>query len=118
VRYSFVPIVKWSAEIFDESALAGMLLVFLLSFRWSRQFPRPLALAALLLTLSGVTLGQPFWSDVFAFGRVFSPLIVLIALQSFSTRSWWNVVPLALIDPRICLQLAYKLFQVTRSLFA
>ena len=58
VAYPFLPIVKWLAEIFDECALAGMLLAFALSFRWSPQFPRPLALAALLITLSGISSGE------------------------------------------------------------
>jgi len=118
VTYAFLPVVKWLAEICDECSLAGMALAFALSFRPSSQFPRPLALAALLITLSGITLGKPFWGDAFAFGRVFSPLVVLITLQSFATRSWWTVLPLALIDPRIGLQLGYKLFQIARALFA
>jgi len=116
VSYAFIPMVKWLAEILDQCALAGVLLMFVLSFRWPAQLPRPWALAVLLMALSGITLGKPFWGDVFAFGRVFSPLAVLIALQSFSTRSWWNLVPLALVDPRIGLQLGYKLFQVITAL--
>lgn len=117
VAYPFLPIVKWAAEILDECALAGMALAFALSFRWSSQFPRSLALAALLITLSGIMLGKPFWSDVFAFGRVFSPLLLLIGLQRFLTRSWWTVLPVALVDPRIGLQLGYKVFQIGRALF-
>jgi len=116
VSYAFIPMVKWLAEILDQCALAGVLLMFVLSFRWPAQLPRPWALAVLLMALSGITLGKPFWGDVFAFGRVFSPLAVLIALQSFSTRSWWNLLPLALVDPRIGLQLGYKLFQVITAL--
>lgn len=115
VTYPFIPIVKWSAEILDECALAGIVLAFILSFRRPAQFSRALALAAMLITLSGITLGKPFWGDAFAFGRVFSPLVVLIALQSFSARSWWTLLPLALIDPRIGLQLGYKLFQVVMA---
>ena len=118
VTYAFVPVVKWLAEIFDECSLAGVALAFVFSFRPSSRFPRPLALAALLTTLSGIALGKPFWGDAFAFGRVFSPLVVLVALQSFATRSWWPALPLALIDPRIGLQLGYKLFQIARTLFA
>jgi hypothetical protein len=118
VTYPFLPIVKWAAEVLDECSLAGVALAFFLSFRWPSQLPRPLALAALLITFSGITLGNPFWGDVFAFGRVFSPLVVLVALQGFSTRSWWAALPLALIDPRIGLQLGYRVFQIARALFA
>lgn len=118
VDYPFLPIVKWLADIFDECALAGVTLAFLLSLRPPREFPKPLALAALLITLSGITLGKPFWGDVFAFGRVFSPLLVLIGLRSFSTRSWWTALPVALTDPRIGLQLGYRVFQIARTLLA
>ncbi len=114
--YPFIPAVKWLALILDECALVGVILAFALSFRCPMKFPRPLALAAMLITLSGLTLGKPFWEDVLAFGRVFSPLVVLIALQSVAARSWLPVLPLALIDPRIGLQLGYKLFQIARAL--
>jgi hypothetical protein len=116
VAYPFLPIVKWAADILDECSLAGIAMAFALSLRWPSRFPKPLALAALLITLSGITLGKPFWENVFGFGRVFSPLIVLIALQSFSKRLWWKLLPLALIDPRIGLQLGYKLSQVVLAL--
>ena len=117
VAYPFVPIVKWSAEILDECALAGVLLAFCLSFRCGTQFPRPLAWAAVLFTLSGITLGKPFWGDAFAFGRVFCPLVVFIGLQGFTTRPWLSLLPAALIDPQIGLQLAYRLFQVAQAIF-
>ena len=117
VAYPFVPIVKWSAEILDECALTGVLLAFFLSFRWWAQFSRPLAWAAVLFTLSGITLGKPFWGDAFAFGRVFCPLVVFIGLQGFTTRPWLSLLPAALIDPQIGLQLAYRFFQVAKAIF-
>jgi hypothetical protein len=119
VNYPFVPAVKWSAVVLDECAVAGMLLAFLLSFRWPRAgYPVPAMLAALLMTLTGLNLGAPFWADAFSFGRVFSPLLVLLALQTGSTRSWLPVLPVALIAPRIVLQLAYHLVKVAQALFA
>lgn len=118
VNYPFGPVVKWSAEILDEFALAGMLLAFVLSFRWPRGYPVPAMLAAVLMTLSGLNLGAPFWSDVFSFGRVFSPLLLLLALESGVTRSWVPSLPIMLIAPRIALQLAYHLAKVAQALFA
>lgn len=118
VTYPFLPMVKWSALLLDECSVAGLVLAFALSLRWPAQFPKPLALAATLITLSGITLGKPFWGDAFAFGRVFSPLVALVALEVFSTRSKWVVAPIALIDLRICLQLAYNLFLAARTMFS
>jgi hypothetical protein len=117
IAYPFIPAVRWTAEILDECALAGVLLCCFLSIRLHAKLPRPFLIAGLIMTVTGLTLGPPFWVDVFAFGRYFSPLAVLVALQSFPTRSWVPLLPVALIDPRIGLQLGYKLFQIARALF-
>lgn len=123
VPYPFIPAVAWAARVFDECALAGMILAFVLAFwrPWKPSpgpAPVPVALAAILITLSGLNLGPLFWEDIFSFGRVFSPLLVLVALQTFSTRSWVPVLPAALIVPRICLPLAYQFVKAAQALFA
>lgn len=123
VTYPFIPAIAWAASVFDECALAGMLLAFVLAFwrPWSPSpAPAPMAvwLATIFITLSGLNLGPPFWQDVFSFGRVFSPLVVLLALQTFSTRSWIRALPAALVIPRICLPLAYQFVKAARALFA
>ncbi len=117
--YPFIPAVAWAARIFDECALAGMVLAFVLAFwrPWTRS-PMPVALATLFIALSGLNLGPPFWEDVFSFGRVFSPLLVLLSLQTFSTRSWIPALPAALVVPRICLPLAYQLMKAAQALLA
>jgi hypothetical protein len=82
-NYPFIAAVRWSALVLDECALAGMLLAFVFSFRWPRAgCPAPAMLAALLMTLTGLNLGAPFWGDAFSFGRIFSPLLVLLALDT------------------------------------
>ncbi len=119
VHYPFIPAVKWSAVVLDECAVAGTLLAFVLSFRWSRSgYPVPAIVAGLLMTLTGLNLGTPFWADAFSFGRIFSPLLVLLALQTGTTRSWLPMLPVALIAPRIAMQLAYHLVKVAQALFA
>jgi hypothetical protein len=119
VNYSFLPAVKWSAVVLDDCAIAGTLLAFVLSFRWTRSgYPVPAIVAGLLMTLTGLNLGTPFWADAFSFGRVFSPLLVLLALQTGATRSWLPMLPVALIAPRIAMQLAYHVVKVAQALFA
>jgi hypothetical protein len=117
IHYPFIPAVKWSAAVLDEFALAGTLLAFVFSFRWTRGYPVAPTLAGLLITLTGLNLGTPFWADAFSFGRVFSPLLVLLALQAGVTRSWLPLLPAILIAPRIALQLAYHLAKVAQSIF-
>jgi hypothetical protein len=117
--YPFIPAVAWAAGIFDECALAGMILAFVLAlWRPGTRSSLPVALAAIFMALSGLNLGTPFWEDVFSYGRVFSPLLVLVALQTFSTRSWVPALPAALLVPRVCLPLAYQFVKAAQALFA
>jgi len=117
--YPFVPAIRWTAEALDVCALAGMLLAFLLSFwRPKKAIPAAVLLAAALMTLTGLNLGRPFWEDAFAFGRVFSPLLVLLLLESCAARSWVRALPAALIDLRIGLVLGSLIVKVVTAVFA
>lgn len=66
--------------------------------------------------LAVFTAHPSIWAEVFAFGRVFSPLIVLVGLDGFRTRSAAAVLPLALTAPRIGLQIAPQLLAIARAL--
>ncbi len=117
--YPFVPVIKLAAQATDVCAFLGVLVAFLFAFyRPAHKLPAPIVLATYIMAAAGIMLGPPVWIDVFAFGRVLSPLLMLIALQAFPSRAWARVLPLALVDPRISLQLGYKLFQVVRALLA
>jgi hypothetical protein len=118
VRYASVPAVAFAAGVLDEMALAGMLLAFIVSFWLMRQKgPQPLRFALLLITLGGLNFGQPFWIDAYAFGRVLSPLLVLIALFACWSRSWILLLPLAMVAPRVCLQIGGQVIMVARRMF-
>lgn len=116
--YSFIPLIKLAAQATDVCAFLGVLLAFFFAFyQPADKLPAPTVLATCIMAAAGIMLGPPVWVDVFAFGRVLSPLLMLIALQAFPSRAWARVLPLALVDARISLQLGYKLFQVARALF-
>jgi hypothetical protein len=119
VAYPLLPAVRWVAQALDVLALAGILLAFVLSFwRPKGRIPQAVLLATAMMTLTGLNLGKPFWEDVFAFGRVFSPLLVLLMLESCAERSWLRALPVALIDFRIALPFGSMILKVARSLFA
>jgi hypothetical protein len=116
--YAFMPAVRWTAVVLDECALAAVILAFIISL-WPRppRIPAPIRVAAILMTIMGICLGSAaVWSDAFAYGRIFSPLMALIALEGCSTGWRWSLLPVALLDPRIGLQLAYQLFKVAQAL--
>jgi hypothetical protein len=119
MKYSLTPLIAGLVSALDYLALAGMLLGFLLAF-WTLKMKwlRPVQLAIVLIALSGMNLGKPFWEEAYAFGRVFSPLLVLIALRACASQSWITLLPLALVIPRIGLQLGREVEKVVRGLFA
>ena len=118
MHYPFGTLISGIATGLDEVALAGMLMAFVLAF-WllKAQWLRPLQIAIALIALSGLNLGKPFWEEAYAFGRVFSPLLAILALRSCSAPSWVPILPLAMIVPRIGLQLGGQIVKVARGLF-
>ena len=117
--YPFLPAVNLATQVTDVCAYLGVLLAFFLAFyRPPQKLPVSIVLAVGMMAAGGIMLGPPVWVDAFAFCRVLSPLLALIALQACPAQSWVRLLPLALIDPRIGLQLGYKLFQIVRTLFA
>ena len=45
-------------------------------------------------------------SETYSFGRTMSPLLVCVALAGVRKRKWWALAPLAMVLPRVVLQLA------------
>jgi hypothetical protein len=117
--YPFPPALVWSATALDELALAGMLVAFILPF-WlmGAKWLRSIQFAVLLIALSGLNLGKPFWEEAYAFGRVFSPLLGLLALWTCSSGSRLALAPVAMVIPRVGLQVGGQVLKVIHGLFA
>lgn len=63
--------------------------------------------AALAVAAVAVFLAQPqAWGETYSFGRTMSPLLVCVALAGVRKRKWWALAPLAMVLPRVVLQLA------------
>ena len=125
INYPLIPAVKWTAMILDEFALAGVLIAILLAFRLvvsthgeSPSWLRTLAIVAALIALSALNLGAPFWGDPYSFSRIFSPLLLLVALPACCSRHWLSLLPIAMTIPRIGLQFAYEFYRIARAMFA
>lgn len=56
------------------------------------------------------------WSEAYAFGRVFSPLLIFLGLQAISARSKWLLLPLGLVALRVAAQLGAQLLGVVAGL--
>jgi hypothetical protein len=104
--------------LFDRMALAGAVVSFGLAFASLRR--RPLGaidIAAALFAAVGVLVQRPDnWIHVYDFGRVYSPLLLLLGLRGLETRSGWVAVPLLLMWPRIWVEVAMQVVGVLRAL--
>lgn len=105
---------------FDRVALAGAVFGFGLAFAGLRRRPwDALTLAALLFAALGVFVQRPDnWLHVYDFGRVYSPLLVLLGLRGLGERSYWPAMPFFLMWPRLLIELMMDVLAVLRGLLA
>lgn len=88
----------------DYLALAGVLLAFGLALLWFMRAPTdPLCIVAALFATT-VALFQ--WQSVYDFGRVYSPLLLCLTAIGAEQRNPWLLLPIAMLLPRIAIQLA------------
>jgi hypothetical protein len=102
----------------DYVALAGIALALGLGIRlWLRRRDGAIEVAVLLFSLLAIQTGPgDVWTEAFAFGRVFSPLLLLLALKGLETG--WKVLalPLALVTLRVGAQFGGQAIGVVRGL--
>jgi hypothetical protein len=98
----------------DYLALAGMLLAFGLALVWFARGPRDLlriaaALFAMMAILFQIT-GQ--WQNVYSFGRIYTPILLCLSGMAAQTRNPWLLLPVALMLPRIAIQLTPQMLGI------
>ena len=101
----------WLAMLSDRLALCGMVAAFALAIYYNRKRWRdPVALATFWFVAMGVFVQlQDIWTSVYNFGRVYSPVLLFLGLESIDRGSWIGLAPLALEWPRIALQLGTQI---------
>jgi hypothetical protein len=94
----------------DFAAVCGMVLGIGLSVAWLwRNRGDQLAGAAVLFALLAAQTGRAdVWAHVFSFGRVFSPMLLLLVLRAIATRNTLFLMPLLLTLPRVAVQFALQ----------
>jgi len=97
----------------------GIVLAFVLAAAWLKSAPRsPLAWAAALFALLGVFIQRPDnWAHVYDYGRVYSPLLLLLALDGLGRRDARRAAPWLLMEPRLLWQLSGPAAATLRGLF-
>ena len=107
-HYQTVPAIEDTLIVFDYVALFFVVLAIALSLRvaWKRELGA-LEICLYLYTLMAIFLSfQDAWTEVYGFGRILSPLLVLLGLYGLARRNWIAVAPVLVIGARALLQLA------------
>jgi hypothetical protein len=114
--YNLSAALATAVRALDWLQLAGLLLAFLLGLSaWREARNSPIQAACLLWSAMGILL-PPFWQEDAYFSRLFSPLLVLLAAESLRERTLLPRLPLAMVAPRICVQLTPQALGVLRGL--
>jgi hypothetical protein len=94
------------AKAGDYLALGGILAAFALGLRWGIcRKPGPVSLSMLCFVAMGLILQKTdHWLHVYDYGRVYSPMLLFLAMNGLRRQSWAAALPFALILPRIAMQ--------------
>jgi hypothetical protein len=105
------PMRAWFIAPFEYLAWMGLILAIAMAVaRWNKD--NPLCVAAVLFAVLAAMINFSVWEEVEAFGRVFTPLIILLPLAQPGGRS---LLPLLAILPRAAI---YPLSETARALRA
>jgi hypothetical protein len=122
-RYPVSATIEMIARSADALALSGMLCAMIVAVVLLIKRPLgPIPIAAGLCVALAISLmNVRYWETSYEYSRVFSPLLVLTALGSVSPKrsiqAWlWGLLPTALVDIRIGLQLGPQIIGVVRGL--
>jgi len=117
-QYQFPGWISAASTLLDYVALAGIAAAVALAswMLWRREFS-PVAAAIYTFAFLAMFLDSPgAWTEIYAFARTLSPLLILLALFGLSRQSWISAAPLALVVPRTAIQLAPQAAGVLRHL--
>jgi hypothetical protein len=106
----------------DFVAMGGMLLAFTFAIYYfaRRETRSPAAFMVAGFIFLGVFVGNSagIWPEVNSFGRVFTPVLLFVAMTGLVRRNWWTLAPIGLIDLRIGAVFAYHSEAVAHAILA
>ena len=117
VPYRFFFAANALATVLDYAALAGIVAAIVYcGVYWRRLLRQPEGVAAFaFVALVAVVSSPEVWEHAYGFARGFSPLLLLVGLDGFRSRSPSAALPVALTAPRIGLEMGLQLVGVVRG---
>jgi len=106
--------------VLDYVALAGVALAIVWALLLlSRKTVTPVAIAIYgYAALAMVLPTGDFWSDSYSFGRVLTPLLLMLLLESFRKRLPAMALPMLMVTPRVAVPLAAIAIRVAKAIVA
>jgi hypothetical protein len=100
----------------DYLALAGAVLAFAFAVTWFvRKASDPVRITAVLFASMGIVLQRTeHWENVYHFGRIYTPLLLCLLATGAQYRKVWLAAPVAMMLPRLAIQLAPQAVGVFR----
>ena len=100
-----------------RAALLGALCAIAMGLASLRKPRDPTHLVAAAFAVLAMFLQRPEnWLHVYDFGRVYSPLILVLLMHALAARSAWGFLPLALMAPSMVLQTSREITGIVRGL--
>ncbi|MCU1273838.1 MAG: hypothetical protein JWO48_1269, partial [Bryobacterales bacterium] len=123
IDYPFTGPMEALMQSLDAVALIGIVCAIVAAIILVRLGPLgPVSIAAFLYAALAIALvSVRYWDSCYSYSRVFSPLLIFIALAATDSKHrvsgwWWTLVPTALVDLRIGLQLGPQALGILRGL--
>jgi hypothetical protein len=116
-HYQTAPSLQWAVMVFDYVALLCAALAILVAIRlaWRRQ-GGPTEICIYQYALMAIFLSfQDAWTEVYGFGRILSPLLVLLGLHGLAKRNWIALLPILVVGARAVLQLAPQSLKILKA---
>jgi len=105
------------AQVLDVLALAGVLLAVSIAL-WRifrRRFDAETIAALMFVGLAAMVSEPGYWGDVNGYGRVISPLFLLVALPVLTGGPRWTLLPVLLVSLRLGTQFGSQALSILRG---
>lgn len=117
LRYPFSPLVNAVITALDYVAVAGVLTACALAqVAFMKNKFGSMEIAAALWAFGALFLPQAFWQDCYSSGRVFTPLLLFLALRAADRFSVKWLVPLLMVATRTWLQVLSPALSIAKGL--
>jgi hypothetical protein len=113
------PFSTWASAAlatFDTLALLGLIFAILLGAKMvERNGLRGVEVAILAFGVAALCMPRSFWHDAASAARVFTPMLIYVAMRGVSGNGWQMMLPLLVVMPRTWLEVGVPLLAATVS---